>query len=134
MNAKLEKRLLQGATAVACIVPLAAGGQGVVESAAMIGDVERPLPIDLDSHFRYLSGLLVGIGIGFLACIKNIERKGSAYRLLAMIVVVGGLARLLSAVQFGLPGGGHRFGLIMELLVVPALALWQFRIERLFQK
>lgn len=134
MTADVEKRLLQIATAIACMVPFLAGGQGVLQSAAMIGEVERPLPIDLDSHFRYLSGLLVGIGIGFLLCIPEIERKGAAYRLLAMIVVVGGLARLLSAAQFGLPGGGHRFGLIMELLVVPALALWQFRVERLFKK
>ena len=52
MTPEHERRLLQAATALAALVPLLAGGQGVVESAAMLRGVEPPLPIDLDSHYR----------------------------------------------------------------------------------
>jgi len=130
MIIEAERRALQFATALACLVPISAGTMGVLESAAMLPGVEPPLPINLDSHYRYLSGLLLGIGIGFAICIHKIEERAPLYRFLGMIVVVGGLARLLSLAENGVPGFGHRFGLVMELAVVPALMLWQWRVAR----
>ena len=96
----------------------------------MVKDVEAPLAIDLDSHFRYLSGLLCGIGIAFLTQVPRIEAQGATIRLLGLIVVIGGLSRLGGAIVSGLPGGGHVFGLAMELAVVPLLVLWQARVAR----
>jgi len=133
MSANLERRALQVAIGLACLVPLAAGLQGALQSAAMLRGVNPPLPIDLDSHYRYLSGLLFGIGIGFAACLPRIEARGTLFRALALIVFAGGLARLYGAALHGLPGPGHVFGLAMELLVVPMIALWQARVARLFE-
>jgi hypothetical protein len=127
-----EKRLLQAATLLACFVPLSMGVTSVLGSAAVLRGVAPPLPIDLDSHFRYLSGLLLGIGIVFLACLRGIERHRPVFLALGCLVVVGGLARLLSLIQLGVPGPGHVFGLVMELGVVPAIVLWQGRIARRF--
>jgi hypothetical protein len=127
-----EKRLLQGATALACLVPLSMGASSVLRSAAVLKGVEPPLPIDLDSHFRYLSGLLLGIGLTFLACLPDIERRRPVFLALGAIIFVGGLARLLSLAQLGWPGAGHRFGLVMELVVVPAIVLWQGRVAKRF--
>jgi len=131
MKAESEKRLLQACVALACLVPLMAGGSGVIESAGGIKGVRAPLPIDLDSHFRYLSGLLLGLGFAFAICIPNIERKCLLFRALGLVVVVGGLSRLLSLVEAGTPSTGHQFGLAMELVTVPLLVLWQARIARL---
>ncbi|PSJ41532.1 DUF4345 domain-containing protein [Allosphingosinicella deserti] len=122
-----ERRLLQFAVALACLVPFAAGGAGVIESVAMVKHVGIP-PTDLDSHFRYLSGLLIGVGLGFAACIPRIEAKSALFQGLTLVVVCGGLARLLSLLVVGVPSAGHLFGLGMELGVVPALALWQARV------
>lgn len=133
MTADAERRLLQVATALACLVPLSIGGIGLVDSAAMLRGVDRPLPVDLDSHFRYLSGLLLGIGIAFAACIPRIEQRGAIFRALCLIVVIGGLGRLLSLAELGAPAAGHRFGLVMELGTVPLLTLWQARVARLFE-
>lgn len=130
MRADSEKRLLQTAIAAACLVPLLAGAAGIVRSAAMLPGVMVPLPVDLDSHFRYLSGLLLGIGIAFAFAIPRVERKAMLVRTLGLIVVAGGLARLVSLVQNGPPGAGHIFGLVMELGVVPAIMLWQARVAR----
>jgi hypothetical protein len=126
-----EKRALQAATALACFVPLSMGLTSVLRSAAVLKGVEPPLPIDLDSHFRYLSGLLLGIGLTFLACLPNIERRRPVFLALGAIIFVGGLARLLSLVELGWPGPGHRFGLVMELVVVPVIVLWQGRVASL---
>jgi hypothetical protein len=130
MTAEGERRTLQICVSIACFVPLAAGGGGVFESVAGLRGVDNPIPIDLDSHFRYLSGLLLGIGIGFALCIPRIEQNGAVFRTLGLVVFIGGLSRLLSLAQMGMPGGGHQFGLVMELIVVPLLVLWQARVAR----
>jgi hypothetical protein len=125
-----ERRLLQAAVALGCLVPLAAGGAGMLNGATMIRGLHPPLPTDLDSHYRYLSGLLFGIGLGFASCIPAVERRGPVFRRLGGIVIVGGLARLLSLAEAGRPSGGHLFGLAMELGAVPLLLLWQARVAR----
>jgi hypothetical protein len=134
MRRENERRLLQGATALACLVPLSMGSLSVLKSADILKGVSLPLPVDLDSHFRYLSGLLLGIGLVFLASIPGIETKSIVFRTLGTLVVVGGLARLLSLLQAGMPGPGHQFGLVMELVVVPLIVLWQARIARLYRR
>jgi hypothetical protein len=88
--------------------------------------------IGADSHFRYLSGLLLAIGLGFWSYVPTIETKGKRFKLLTLIVVMGGLARLISLVSVGVPSVGMLFGLAMELIIAPVLYLWQRRIERLY--
>ncbi len=134
MAPETEKRLLQAATALACLVPLSMGVLSVVRSAAVLKGVAPPLPVDLDSHFRYLSGLLLGTGLVFLACLPRIERRRPVFLALGAIILVGGLARLLSLAQLGWPSFGHRFGLVMELVVVPLIVLWQGRVARRFTR
>lgn len=131
MRVEAERRLLQAATALACLVPLSMGSLSVWKSAAVLKGASPPFPVDLDSHYRYLSGLLLGIGLAFLASIPRIERRGAVFRTLGAVILVGGLARLLSLAQHGPPGAGHRFGLVMELIVVPLIVLWQARIAKL---
>ncbi len=80
------------------------------------------------SHAAYLSGLLLGIGLGFWSLVPAIERQTRAFTLLTAIVVVGGLARLVLALRLGVWTGGVAFPLVMELLVTPALCLWQRRL------
>jgi hypothetical protein len=124
-----RKHLLQLAVAAGGVVPVAAGGAGVLLGPRM-ADALSVGSADLDSHFRYLSGLLLGIGLGFWATIPDIDRRGGFFRLLAAIVFVGGLGRLCSAIAVGAPGGPMLFGLAMELVVTPALAVWQYRVAR----
>ena len=87
--------------------------------------------ISADSHFRYLSGLLLAIGLCFWRLVPTIEREGPAARMLAFIVVIGGLARLASLIGHGLPSLAMLGGLAMELVVTPLLCLWQMRVARM---
>lgn len=129
-NSLLERRALQAMVAIGCLVPLAAGGVGIVRGATLLKGVHGPVPVDLDSHFRYLSGLLLGIGIGFALCIPGIERRGALIRTLGFIVIVGGLARLSSLLRDGPPSAAHLGAIGMELGATPVLLLWQARIAR----
>jgi hypothetical protein len=132
MTPHIEKRLLQTVVSIACIVPLIAGTTGILLGAEWYKGIETP-PVDLNSHFRYLSGLLLAIGISFLRCVPDIEIKTERFRLLCFLVICGGLARLVSMVLEGLPSQGQIFGLGMELIVVPLLMVWQGRLDRRFQ-
>jgi len=129
MTRSIEKRLLQAVIAVACLLPLIVGGQGVLHGPAPFGHL-ADVPRDLDSHFRYISGIFFATGLGFVSCIPNIERKGPRFRLLGGLIFVGGVSRLISLIAVGVPSQGHVLGLGMEMIVVPLLMLWQWNFAR----
>jgi hypothetical protein len=124
-----SKRALQLAITGAGLVPVGAGLAGVLLGPPMVSATGGS-SIQLDSHYRYLSGLLLGIGLGFWTTVPHIEREGRKFRLLATIVVVGGLGRLWSLQAVGVPGRAMLFGLIMELAVTPLLAFWQYQVAK----
>jgi hypothetical protein len=133
----MSRRLLQLVVVIACLLPLVAGGAGVLRGPAAFGLHEPafsgPVPRDLDSHFRYISGIFFATGIGFLSCVPRIEATGARFRLLGGLIVVGGLARGLSLVELGAPSTGHLLGLVMETVVVPLLMLWQWRVAQAYR-
>lgn len=124
-----ELRLLQIAVAVAALVPITAGLAGILGGPPVFGPEARG--VSLDSHVRYLSGLLLGIGLAFWSFIPRLTRVTREVRLLTGLVVLGGLARLLSLILAGVPSTGMLLGLAMELVVTPALCLWQGRVARI---
>ena len=113
--------------ALAGLVPVGAGLAGVLLGPAMLDGLARPDA--LDSHVRYLSGLLLGIGLIFWSLIPRIEDHGKEFRLLTLVVVVGGLGRLYGMIAVGLPPFSMRLALVMELVVTPLLCLWQWRLS-----
>ncbi|MFM9890708.1 MAG: DUF4345 domain-containing protein [Rickettsiales bacterium] len=121
MRLKTEKWLLQAMVIAACMVPLVAGLEGMLSGAQFLGNGS----INLDSHFRYLSGLLFGIGLGFLSTIRSIESQTMRFQLLTTIVVIGGFSRLMGVLTIGWPDSSMVFGLCMEILITPALCFWQ---------
>ena len=126
------RRALQVAFAAACLLPLVVGGMGIARGPAAFGH-PADVPRDLDSHFRYISGIFFATGLGFVSCIPAIERQGARFRLLGGLIVVGGLSRLVSLVAVGVPSTGHVLGLGMETLVVPLLMAWQWQVERAYR-
>ncbi|MBV8593685.1 MAG: DUF4345 family protein [Caulobacteraceae bacterium] len=123
----MERRALQLAILLAGCVPVLAGGMGALRGLAFVGD---PAAAGADNHFRYLSGLLLGLGLLMWGCVPTIERRGAIVRVVTVIVVVGGLCRALGWAIAGNPGA-MRWALLMELVVTPLICLWQGRIARL---
>ena len=129
LNPRVERRLFGLIVCILAIVPILAGAAGILRGPAMIAGVHSSAA-DLDSHFRYLSGLLFAIGLGFVFSVFDIDGRAALFRALGLIVIAGGVSRLLGALSSGLPGTPHRFALVMELIVVPGLMLWLARIRR----
>jgi hypothetical protein len=129
-----EKQLLQITVALGALVPIFGGLTGIAAGPNAFTASEILLHTELDSHMRYLSGLLFAIGLGFLYCVPGIEAKGKFLRGLVLIVLIGGMARLLGVMAHGMPAFPMNFALFMELIVTPAIGLWQIRIEKRYQR
>ena len=125
-----ERRALQIAVVLGSLVPIGGGLTGVLLGPAGFARLQG-WPADLDSHVRYLSGLLLAIGLAYASAVPGIAQRRPRFRLLCFIVVVGGLGRLLSLLSIGLPSPTMCAALGMELLVTPALTLWQGRVVRM---
>jgi hypothetical protein len=125
----LSRRSLQAAVAVLSLIPIGAGAAGVLLGQAMV-DTASAVPVDLDSHFRYLSGIFLALGVVFVSTVPAIERRSGRFRLAGALVVCGGLARALSMAVDGVPSLPHLAGLGMELGVMPALLIWQWSVAR----
>ena len=101
---------------------------GGLRGTLMLGDWGD---VALDSHYRYLSGLLLAIGAAYWSTIPNIERQGARLSLLTTLVVTGGFFRAAGMLMNGSPGPWMTGALIMELVITPGLYLWQVRVAAL---
>jgi hypothetical protein len=124
-----ERKLLQQSVAIVATIPVATGLYGVLFGQALTGDA---VSISAESHFRFMSGLLLGIGLCFWSTMPSIEIRTGRFRLLTLLVVIGGLSRLIGLVLTGLPSFFMVGGLIIELIVAPLLCLWQTRVANLY--
>jgi hypothetical protein len=93
------------------LVPLSAGLAG-----ALLGPGFARGAAAAESHGRYLSGLLLGLGRLAAWCAVDLRGRGALFDALGFVVAVGGLACLLGV------------ALAKELVVLPALALGRRRV------
>jgi hypothetical protein len=121
VSAWSEKRTLQTCVALAGLVAVWAGAWGVLHDLGGRGG-------GLASHERYLSGLLLAIGLAFWTTVSDIEGKTARFRLLTALVVIGGISRLLGVALGDTLSWSIGGALAMELLVAPLLCLWQGRV------
>ncbi len=120
----MQTRALQLLIVLGALVPIYGGAVGVLRGAEAFGAWTGAAA---DSQTRYLSGLLLGVGLAYAACVPTIVRRTREIRLLTGLVLMGGLARLAGVFLAGSPGH-MAWTLGMELFVAPALALWQARV------
>lgn len=129
MTSRTEKRALQAVMSLVLVLPFTAAIESVVSGPGFLGH-PPVVPVDLDSHFRYVSGIFLAMLIGYVSCIPGIECKTARLRLLAALTMTGGAMRLASLAVVGVPTIGHRVGLGIELGIVPLMLLWQSRVAR----
>ncbi len=82
-----------------------------------------------DNVFRFFSALWLGVGILFILFVQDIDRYKPAMVTLLGIIILGGLARVLSILQYGMPDHPVGLtlvllGLLSELIISPILLWW----------
>jgi Domain of unknown function (DUF4345) len=122
-----ERLLLQIFVTLGGFIPVGAGTAGIFLGPDFVGATFGTAG---DSHFRYLSGLLLGLGLGFWSTVPRIEAKGTRFKILTLIVFFGGMGRLFSLAAIGIPPAGMLAALAMELGVTPLLCYWQWRMSK----
>jgi hypothetical protein len=124
----LEKRLLQIVIGLGAVIAVLIGARGVVHGPAIAG--ASSIELGAESHYRFLSGLLAGLGAAYTALIPAIEREGQRLFLLTLVVVVAGFARAAEMLVSGPEGLTTYFSLLAALVAAPAVYLWQGRVAR----
>ncbi|AXQ31075.1 DUF4345 domain-containing protein [Solimonas sp. K1W22B-7] len=87
----------------------------------------------LNSQIRYLGAIWFGFGALLWVCSSNLEKYSGILNAALWIVVLGGVGRLLSLIQFGLPTSAEGAAFVLgamaiELIVVPAMLYRQGRL------
>src|SRR5438067_2311952 len=88
-----ERKLLQRVVAAVGVIPVVVGGAGVIMGLPFAN--QDLVDVSVASHYRYLSGILFAIGLLFWSTIPGIETKSLRFRILTLIVLIGGLSRLI---------------------------------------
>ena len=113
------------------LVPLFFGVTGVLGGAsALVPEPEiYTLPeIDgLDSQFRYLSGVYIGIAAMLFYVAGDVRGRAMLFRAIVLAVFIGGVGRAVSWMMVGQPPQQFAVGMVIELLV-PLSLLWLNRV------
>jgi len=122
--------------AIMLIVPFSTGAANFLAGAAVInlsGSVP-PLSLDalnnpsLNSQLRFLGAIWFSSGVLAVFFLKDIERYVTLARVVLISIIVGGIGRVISAVQFGLPSPIFVAAMLVELIAVPVMLWWHFRL------
>ena len=84
---------LQIAIGLLSLVPAFYGALNWATGTVGMGVEAAP---SLDSQFRYLSGIYIGLAVMMWVAIPRVERATVLIRLIALAFVLGGLGRVLS--------------------------------------
>lgn len=135
MRPAQERRLLQWGVAglVAFIVPLASlvviAGSDVATWVFGVEYVEVENFAELDSALRFFGAMFLGIGGIFAWSIPRIERAAPVFQIAAAAMVLGGVGRLISAIDEGWPNAPATTLMVLEWSVL-LFALLQLRVQR----
>ena len=127
----MSRRLLQVATAILSLIPIATGiitMTGVDDPLYAALDLPRsPL---LDSNLRFFGGVWLGLGLAMLYLAPSIERQTVLFRVLWGAVFLGGIGRALSSAFVGLPPLPFIGFTALEIIGAPLFVFWQKQVER----
>ena len=119
-------RTLQASTALLALIPLATG---VLALMGVSDPLYRALglPPDpmLDSNMRFFGGVWLGVGLSVLWLVPRLAAQVVLFRALWVMIFIGGLGRLISMFQVGLPPIPFMVVTGLELLGAPLFVWWQ---------
>ncbi|CAF2476462.1 unnamed protein product [Rotaria sp. Silwood2] len=120
--------VLQVVIGLIAIIPIFVGLDGIFRGPNMLA-AGFNYPISVDSHFRYLSGIPVAMGILLLHSLPNIDQDASELHRVSLFIFIGGLGRLwgLITVSFEV---STMVAILTELFLFPCLCLWQHQVQK----
>ena len=122
------KRGLQIILGLLSLIPLLVAVQGITVGLGRWLPAEAITP-NFDSHYRYITGYYWSLSLLAWWIIPNIEKHTTLFRIIGGAIFFGGVGRLVSMLQTGLPSPMAIAFTGLELLF-PLLILWQSKLPR----
>lgn len=89
----------------------------------------------LNSQFRFLASIWLGLGLLLCLCVFRLERYGPVLDGALAVVFLGGIGRILALVDQGFPDTAFSIGFVVlaiavEIVGMPALIAWHRKLRR----
>jgi len=87
-----------------------------------------PVNATMDSEDRFYATLFLGFGAALVWCSQNLRERGGVFKALLLVFFLGGIARVISAMQVGMPNELFQMLWALELILPPVLWFWWRRV------
>jgi hypothetical protein len=125
----VSRRKLQIATAILAMVPTVTGLLGLMGLAdPHYADMGLPANATLDSQLRFYNGVWLGVGLTAFWLLPRIETETTLFRVLWLMIFIGGLGRLMSLILAGMPFAPFIGFTVLEVVGAPLFVLWQSKV------
>lgn len=122
------KRGLQIILGILSLIPFIVAILGLTSGLGRWLPAEAITP-EFDSHYRYITGFYISLGVMAWWIIPNIEKHKTVLRVLAGAIFTGGVGRMISLWQVGTPSPLTLVFTGIELCF-PLLLIWQAKLSR----
>ncbi len=126
-----NKRPLQIVSALLGIVPVVTGlVQMMGIHDPLYAQLNLPADATLDSNMRFLAGVWLGLGLAVLWLVPRIAEQTVLFRLLWLMIFLGGVGRLVSTAIVGFPPAPFVAFTVLEVVGAPLFVYWQHQVAQ----
>jgi Domain of unknown function (DUF4345) len=129
-------RVLTLVVRILCIIPFATGAVDLLLGANALNTVGVQLSDEaltepsLNSQLRFFAAIWLGFGFMVWHATSDLTKHAAWFRLMCFALILSGVGRLISLIQFGIPAAPFVVATIIELVVIPLVLLWHWRVLR----
>lgn len=125
----MNKRTLQIVSALMGTVPVITGlVQLMGIHDPLYASLNLPADATLDSNMRFLAGVWLGLGLASLWLVPRITEETVLFRVLWLMIFLGGIGRVVSMASVGLPLTPFIAFTALEILGAPLFVYWQHKV------